>query len=117
MSSWVAVFSQSPVNNAPYDGDRLPEQIWHWPTGHGFKRGCAICASAITSEPRGLPPLAGDSFGMNEAHMRIAEIDWPLFWQALRQQDPTVRERWLARWVFADDTVRLSRQSGREKKR
>jgi hypothetical protein len=53
---------------------------------------------------------------MNEAHMRIAEIEWPLFWQALRQQDPTVRERWLGRWVFADDTVRLSRQPGREKK-
>ena len=37
MSSWVAVFSQSPVNNAPYDGERLPEQIWRWPTGTWFQ--------------------------------------------------------------------------------
>ena len=40
--------------------------------------------------------------------MRIAEIDWPLFWQALGQLDPTARDHWLARWVFADDAVKLS---------
>ena len=37
MNSWVAVFSQSPVNNAPYEGDRLPEQVWQWPTGTWFQ--------------------------------------------------------------------------------
>jgi hypothetical protein len=31
------------------------------------------------------------------------------FWQALhQQQDPAKREFWLARWVFADDAVKLS---------
>jgi hypothetical protein len=37
MNSWVAVFSQSPVNNAPYEGDRLPVQVWQWPTGTWFQ--------------------------------------------------------------------------------
>jgi hypothetical protein len=37
MSAWVTIFNQSPVNNAPYDGDRLPEQIWRWPTGTWFQ--------------------------------------------------------------------------------
>lgn len=41
--------------------------------------------------------------------MKIAEIDWPLFWQAWRQQNPLDRELWLARWLFADDAVKLSR--------
>ena len=41
--------------------------------------------------------------------MKIAEIDWPLFWQAWRQQNPLEREPWLARWLFADDAVKLSR--------
>lgn len=40
--------------------------------------------------------------------MKIAEIGWPLFWQALDQQDPAKRDFWLARWVFADDGVKLS---------
>ena len=40
--------------------------------------------------------------------MRIAEIDWPLFWHALSQLDPTEGDLWLARWAFADDGARLS---------
>ena len=40
--------------------------------------------------------------------MKIAEIDWPLFWQAWRQQNAIERDHWLARWVFADDAVKLS---------
>lgn len=42
--------------------------------------------------------------------MKIAEIDWQLFWYALSEQDSVGRERWLGRWVFADDAVRLSMQ-------
>ena len=42
--------------------------------------------------------------------MKIAEIDWPLFWHALGQQDVVNRGLWLRRWVFADDGVRLSMQ-------
>lgn len=40
--------------------------------------------------------------------MKITEIDWPLFWQAWRQQNPFDRDLWLARWLFADDAVKLS---------
>ena len=40
--------------------------------------------------------------------MRVAEIDWPLFWQALAKLEPATRDRWLSRWVFADDAVKLS---------
>jgi hypothetical protein len=40
--------------------------------------------------------------------MKIAEIDWPLFWHAFDQQDSVSCSPWLARWVFADDGVRLS---------
>jgi hypothetical protein len=42
--------------------------------------------------------------------MKIAQIDWPLFWHALKQQDSASRNRWLGRWVFANDGVRLSMQ-------
>src|SRR5262245_41938628 len=42
--------------------------------------------------------------------MKIAEIDWPLFWHALAQHDAN-RRLWLRRWVFADAGVRLSMQS------
>jgi hypothetical protein len=40
--------------------------------------------------------------------MRIAEIDWPLFWHALSQLGPREGDLWLARWVFADEGARLS---------
>jgi hypothetical protein len=43
--------------------------------------------------------------------MKIARIDWRLFWHALNQQDSASRNRWLWRWVFADDGVTLSRQA------
>jgi len=43
--------------------------------------------------------------------MKIAEIDWQLFWHALGQQRFTDRDRWLGRWFFADDGVRMSMQS------
>jgi len=50
--------------------------------------------------------------------MKTAEIEWSLFWQAWRQQSPFDRERWLARWVFADDAVKLSRRvAGTEARR
>ena len=40
--------------------------------------------------------------------MKIAEIDWHLFWYAFSQQDEESRDRWLGRWVFADAGVKLS---------
>jgi hypothetical protein len=61
--------------------------------------------------------IAEQSFAMKEAHMRIAEIDWPLFWQALNSLDPATRDHWLSRWVFADDAVKLSRQPAGDARR
>ena len=40
--------------------------------------------------------------------MKIAEIDWQLFWHAFSQQDVESRDRWVGRWVFADAGVKLS---------
>jgi hypothetical protein len=37
MNSWISVFSQSRVNNAPYGGDRLPDWIWRWPADTWFQ--------------------------------------------------------------------------------
>lgn len=42
--------------------------------------------------------------------MKIAEIDWELFWYAWSQQESADLDCWLGRWVFADDRVRLSMQ-------
>jgi len=42
------------------------------------------------------------------ADMKIAEIDWPVFWSALGQQKAEQQSAWLSRWVFADGRVRLS---------
>ena len=40
--------------------------------------------------------------------MKIAEIDWHLFWHAFSQQGVESRDRWLGRWVFEDAGVKLS---------
>lgn len=37
MNLWISVFSQSPVNNAPYHGERLPDQKWQWPANTWFQ--------------------------------------------------------------------------------
>jgi hypothetical protein len=44
--------------------------------------------------------------------MKIAEVDWPLFWHALNQQDSASRNRWLGRWVFADEGVEAVSAAG-----
>lgn len=40
--------------------------------------------------------------------MNDTTIRWDLFWQAAGKQDSAGLDQWLARWVFADDAVRLS---------
>ena len=42
--------------------------------------------------------------------MKDSSIQWHLFWQALNKLETTRPDEWLARWVFADDAVRLSRK-------
>lgn len=37
MSTWEAVFSQSPVNKGHYDGDKLPQIHWDWPKRTWFQ--------------------------------------------------------------------------------
>jgi len=37
MNSWISIFQQSRANNAPYYGDRLPQQIWRWPVHTWFQ--------------------------------------------------------------------------------
>ena len=31
MNTWEAIFSQSPVNNGYYNGEKLPQVHWEWP--------------------------------------------------------------------------------------
>jgi hypothetical protein len=38
MKTWASIFSQSPANNARYDGDRLPAQVWQWPADTWFQK-------------------------------------------------------------------------------
>ena len=40
--------------------------------------------------------------------MNASVIDWHTFRRALGKQDSAGLDKWLARWVFADDGVRLS---------
>ena len=44
--------------------------------------------------------------------MNDSFIRWHLFWQAVSNQEPARLDEWLARWVFADDAVRLSYELG-----
>jgi hypothetical protein len=37
MMSWQLIFSQSKVNNGPYNGDLLPSQVWDWPERTWFQ--------------------------------------------------------------------------------
>jgi hypothetical protein len=37
MSTWEAIFSQSPVNQGYYDETRLPQFHWDWPRGTWFQ--------------------------------------------------------------------------------
>jgi len=40
--------------------------------------------------------------------MNASTINWNIFRQALDKQDLAGLDKWLGRWVFADDGVRLS---------
>ena len=83
------------------------------PKALGFRLACAICGGDPAAM-RANPSIAARSSLAGEVtEMKIAEIDWPLFWHALAQQDAVSRSLWLRRWVFSDDSVRLSMQSGR----
>jgi hypothetical protein len=43
--------------------------------------------------------------------MNVSVIDWHIFRRALDKQDSAGLDKWLARWVFGDDGVRLSMRS------
>lgn len=40
--------------------------------------------------------------------MKVSLITWRLFWDAFDKQDLAGLDKWLGRWVFAADGVRLS---------
>jgi len=37
MSTWEAIFSQSPVNKGYYNGEKLPQVHWDWPKRTWFQ--------------------------------------------------------------------------------
>jgi hypothetical protein len=37
MNTWEAIFSQSPVNNGFYNGEKLPQIHWTWPKRTWFQ--------------------------------------------------------------------------------
>jgi hypothetical protein len=37
MNTWEAIFSQSPVNNGYYNGEKLPQAHWDWPKRTWFQ--------------------------------------------------------------------------------
>jgi len=47
--------------------------------------------------------------------MKVSIIAWRFFWDAVDKQDPPVLDRWLERWVFADDGVALSIRAQRDR--
>jgi len=90
MKSWELIFRQSRVNNGIYDGDRLPGQNWQWPQGtwlqtrlRYLRRGRSRQSGELTGNTGAITVLKR---GMP---MKVAAIDWQLFWQAWRQQDPS----------------------------
>src|SRR6266404_4955507 len=85
-----------------------PATIGGGPKARGFKPACAICAADPDGARANQSVAARSSLPAEVSEMKIAEIDWPLFWHAFDQQDSVSCGPWLARWVFADDGVRLS---------
>jgi hypothetical protein len=50
LSFWQLVFSQSKVNGAPYDGDKLTHRRWRWPTNTYLQRRRNYLRSSQPSE-------------------------------------------------------------------
>lgn len=61
-SRWQLVFSQSKVNGAYYDGEKLPTLPWHWPTDTYLQRRRQLLKTMRPSE-RGGPEAAVASEG------------------------------------------------------
>jgi hypothetical protein len=75
---------------------------------HGFKCGSVIFGEVMADAPKRGPNRASNSSNANGDVMRVAVISWHLFWGASDKQDLACLDKWLGRWVFADDGVRLS---------
>src|ERR1700741_1514298 len=81
----------------------------------GFKSGCVICANSTAKPVKNR--IRKHCTSLDQARrlkMNDALIRWHLFWQAVSNQEPARLDEWLARWVFADDAVRLSRKRNTE---
>jgi hypothetical protein len=51
-SRWQMVFSQSKVNGAYYDGEKLPTFAWHWPKDTFLQRRRQLLKSSRSSSER-----------------------------------------------------------------
>ena len=38
--------------------------------------------------------------------MKVSVMPWHVFWDAFEKQGPPPLDRWVQRWVFADDGIR-----------
>src|SRR5258706_13601869 len=73
----------------------------------GFKYGCVIFGKVIAKALNSRFSKVCSSLA-NGVAMNVSTISWHLFLRALDKQDPAGLDKWLGRWVFADDGVRLS---------
>jgi hypothetical protein len=74
----------------------------------GFKCGCVSSTEVIAKALKNPPSRTCSSFNVHGIAMNVSVISWHLFLRALDKQDSAGLDKWLARWVFADDGVRLS---------
>jgi len=62
-SRWQMVFSQSKVNGAYYDGEKLPTLPWHWPTDTFLQRRRQLLKSSRPERTdRGVAETADGSY-------------------------------------------------------
>jgi hypothetical protein len=81
-----------------------PLRIGIGPKGLGFKSGGVSFETRNGKYPKELIKQA-----LKAAYnMKISVIAWHFFWDLSDKQDPAALRRWLGRWVFADDGVRIS---------
>jgi len=108
MTSWQLIFIQSKVNNGAYTEIASSRRVGIGLRRLGFKYGCVISGAAMANAPKNGPSRACNKFNASGDTMNVSTIGWQIFRQALDRQDSTGLDKWLARWVFADDGVRLS---------
>lgn len=83
-------------------------RIGFGPRRLGFNYGSVVIGEAIEDAPKNRPSRAGNRLSDKGDAMNVCIIGWDLFWEASNKQHSAGLDKWLDRWVFADDAVRLS---------